>query len=310
VTLQAQVTGTLTRFDIPEGAVVKAGQTVAQIDPVAYEADVKHAQGDLDTAKAKLANAQVTLTRQQQLFKSKTIDLADLQDAEADVLAAQGDVLTAEGELADAQINLGYCTITSPINGKTGLYLVDAGNLVTANSTQIVNIQTIDPIYVDFTISENDFARVRNYFHSGSLPVRATLPGDAGDPITGELTFINNSIASSTGTLTLRAQFPNPDARLWPGLFVNVELILTTLDKAIVVPSASVLVGQSGPYLFVIESNNTVSMRNVEITETLGDETVLAKGVAAGERVVTAGQLGLAPGKAVTPIPPTAPSPE
>jgi multidrug efflux system membrane fusion protein len=303
VTLQAQVTGTLLKYAVAQGAIVKAGDLIAQIDPRPFEAALQEAQGNLDSAKAQLANAQVTLERQQALYKTKTIDLADLQNAEANQLQAQGAVLSAEGQLATAKINLGYCTITSPIDGKAGLYEVDAGNLVTANDTKLINIQTISPIYVNFTISENDFDRVRQYFaKGGELPVEITIPGAAdGNAITGKLTFINNDIASSTGTLMLEATLPNDDARLWPGLFVNVRLVLTTLEKAVVVPSPCVMVGQQGPYVFVVNADNTVAQRNVTLGQRQDELTVIESGVSAGDRVVTAGQLGLDTGMKVNP---------
>jgi len=308
VTLQAQVTGNLLRFAVAQGAMVKAGDLIAEIDPAPYQAAVQEAQGSLDSARANLANMQVTLQRQRQLYKTKTIDLADLQTAEANELNAQGQVLSAEGDLANAQINLGYCTIKAPVDGKTGLYLVDAGNLVTANQTEIVNLQTIDPIYVNFTISENDFDRVRRYFAAGELPVEVTIPGAPDKKISGKLTFINNSIASETGTLTLEATFPNTDATLWPGLFVNVRLILTTLKGAVVIPSPCVMVGQQGPYVFVIKPDNSVEQRQVTLGQRQSDITVIAEGLAAGDKVVTAGQLGLVTGKKVTPTPWQAPA--
>ncbi len=299
VTLQAQVDGTLVKYAVDEGAMVKPGELIAQIDPSPYEAALKEAQGDLDSARAELANAQVTLARDQEMYKTKTISLSDLQTAEANQLSAQGKVLTAEGQVSDAQINLGYCTITTPIAGKTGVYEVDAGNLVSAKSTKLINVQTIDPIYVDFTISENDFDTVRQYFTNGELQVEATIPGAPDKKIIGKLTFINNSIASSTGTLNLRATFPNADAVLWPGLFVNVRLILATLDNAVVIPAQCVMVGQPGPYVFVVNANNTVTMRTVKLGQQQGDFTVITDGVAAGEKIVTAGQLGLVTGQAV-----------
>jgi membrane fusion protein, multidrug efflux system len=309
VTLQPQVSGTLLRYAVPEGAMVKKGDLVAEIDPAPYQASVQQAQGSLDSAKAQLANAQVTLERQQELYKTKTVDLADLQTAEASQLQAQGAVETAEGQLADAKINLGYCTITSPIDGKTGIYEVDAGNLVTANNTKLINIQTIDPIYVDFTISENDFNTVRQYFNAGPLDVEVTIPGAPDKKLPGKLTFIDNSISSSTGTLSLRATFPNSAALLWPGLFVHVQLILTTLEGAVVVPSQCVMVGQQGPYLFVVGSDNTVALRSVQTGQRDTDSTVISGGVKAGEQVVTAGQLGLAQGKEVSPVPYQPPAP-
>ncbi|MFZ4681714.1 MAG: efflux RND transporter periplasmic adaptor subunit, partial [Terrimicrobiaceae bacterium] len=303
VTLQAQVTGTLLKFGVAQGAMVKAGDLIAEIDPAPYQAALQEAQGNLDSAKAKLANAQVTLQRQQELYKTKTIDLADLQNAEADALSAQGDVLTAEGDLASAQINLGYCTINSPVDGKAGLYQVDAGNLVTANSTKFINIQTIQPIYVNFTISENDFDRVRQYFSNGELAVEVTIPGAPDKKIPGKLTFLNNNISSDTGTLQLQATFPNADAALWPGLFVNVRLILATLSQAIVIPSACVMIGQKGPYIFVVNADNTVAQRQVTPGQRQGDFTVITDGVKAGDKIVTAGQLGLTTGKQVNPSP-------
>jgi membrane fusion protein, multidrug efflux system len=309
VTLQPQVSGTLLRYAVAEGSMVKKGDLVAEIDPAPFQASVQQAQGSLDSAKAQLANAQVTLERQQELYKTKTVDLADLQTAEASQLQAQGAVETAEGQLANAKINLGYCTITSPIDGKTGIYEVDAGNLVTANNTKLINIQTIDPIYVDFTISENDFNTVRQYFNAGTLEVEASIPGVPDKKLPGALTFIDNSISSSTGTLALRATFPNTAALLWPGLFVHVQLVLTTLEGAVVVPSQCVMVGQQGPYVFVVGSDNTVALRPVQTGQRHTDYTVVSSGVKAGEQVVTAGQLGLAQGKKVSPVPYQPPAP-
>ena len=309
VTLQAQVEGILLRYAVEEGAMVKKGDLIAQIDPAPYQAALQEAQGNLDSAKAQLANAQVTLQRQQELYKTKTIDLADLQTAEANQLQAQGAVLTAEGQLSDAQINLGYCTISSPTDGKTGIYLVDAGNLVAANTTKLINIQMIDPIYVEFTISENDFDKVRQYFTQGQLPVQANIPGAPGKKVTGQMTFIDNAITSGTGTLSLRATMPNKEAILWPGLFVDVELILTTLQNAIVIPSQCVMIGQEGPYIFVVNSDNTVSRRQVELGQRHADSTVISKGLNAGDHVVTAGQLGLEDGMKVSATPFQTPPP-
>ncbi len=302
VTLQAQVEGILQPYAIAQGAMVKSGDLIATIDPAPYQAAVEEAQGNLDSAQASLANAQVNLQRNQQLYKTKTIDVADLQTAEASQLQAQGSVLTAQGQLANAKINLGYCQITAPVAGKTGLYLTDAGNLVTANNTQIINVQTIDPIYVDFTISENDFDKVRQYFIEGNLDVEVTIPGVPGKIITGKLTVINNSIASNTGTLMLRATFTNPEALLWPGLFVNVKLVLTTLDNAIVVPSPCVMMGQQGPYVVVVNPDNTVTQKLITVGQQQSEFVVISNGISAGDRIVTAGQLGLMNGKKVTPV--------
>jgi membrane fusion protein, multidrug efflux system len=303
VTLEAQMPGILLKFAVAQGAMVKSDDLIAEIDPAPYKAALQTAQGNLDSSKAKLADMQVTLKRQEELYRTKTTDLADLQTAQTNELAAEGDVLTAEGELATAQINLGYCTIKTPIDGKVGIYEVNAGNLVTANETKLINIQTLDPIYVNFTISENDFDAVREYLTEKGLTVEATIPGGLGKKITGKLTFLDNRVASGTGTLMLQATFPNPDALLWPGLFVNVRLILTTLKGAIVVPSPCVMIGQKGPYVFAVNPDNTVTLRQVSLGERQGDFVVISDGVKAGDRIVTAGQLGLDTGLKVNPTP-------
>lgn len=303
VTLQAQATGNLLKYAVEQGGTVKAGDLIAEIDPAPYQAALQEARGNLDSAQANLVNMQLTLQRQTELYKTKTIDLADLQTAQANELDARGKVLAAEGDLATAKINLAYCRIASPVDGKVGLYLVDAGNLVTADQTKIINIQTMDPIYVNFTISENDFDQVRQYFSKGNLPVHVTVPGNPDSTISGNLTFLNNNISSDTGTLLLEATFPNPDLALWPGLFVNVSLVLTTLENAIVIPSSCVMIGQKGPYVFVVNKDNTVSQRGVTMGQRHGDFTVITEGITANDRVVTAGQLGLVDGKVVTPQP-------
>jgi multidrug efflux system membrane fusion protein len=164
-----------------------------------------------------------------------------------------------------------------------------------------MNIQTINPIYVSFTISENDFDRVRQYFANGELAVEVNIPGAPDKKIPGKLTFINNNIASSTGTLMLQATFPNPDGVLWPGLFVNVELVLTVLEDAVVIPAPCVMIGQQGPYVFLVNSDNTVKIQLVTLTQRQGDNAVIATGVKAGDKVITAGQLGLANGQKITP---------
>lgn len=301
VTLQAQVTGTLLRYAIDQGAMVKKGQLVAEIDPAPFQAALEEAQGNLDSARAQLANAQVTLQRQQELYKTKTIDLADLQNAEASQLQSQGAVLTAEGQVKDAQVNLAYCTIYSPIDGKAGIYEMDAGNLVTANTSKLINIQTLDPIYVNFTISENDFPTVKQYFDKGGLDVIVHIPGLPDEKVQGKLTFIDNAISSTTGTLNLQATFANPKQILWPGLYVDVELVLTVLKDAVVVPSPCVMYGQKGPYVFVVNADNTVTQQQIVRGERRGDLTVITSGLSAGARVVTAGQLGLDTGMKVTP---------
>jgi multidrug efflux system membrane fusion protein len=309
VTIVPQVTGILAETKFTEGTFVKAGQPIFQIDPKPYQAAVQQAQGDLETAQANLVDAQQKLTRQQALYKTKVNDVQDLQDAQAAMQATQGNVTSSRAELDNAKINLGYCTINSPIEGKTGPYLINTGNLVTANSSKLVNIQTISPIYVDYTFSEADLGKLRQWIDEDGLDVEVTVPGDEGPIETGKMHFFDNQIASGTGTLMMRATFPNQDQRLWPGQFVDVRVILTVLKNAVVVPAEAVLVGQTGDYVFVLQEDNTLAMRPIEKGQREGDRIVIKSGLSVGEKVVTSGQIALAAGEKVAPVATPTPAP-
>jgi len=296
VTIQPQVTGILSQTLFKEGDMVTSGQKLYEIDPEPYKAAFQQAQGDLKAARADLWNTQQNLQRQSQLYAKATIDQQTLQNAQASEYAAEGKVESAEAALKQANINLGYCYITSPISGKTGIYLVNSGNLVTANTTQLVNIQTIQPIYVDFTVPEVDLGKIREYSDRNALEVVVTVPGKSVYETRGKLQFLDNKVSAQAGTLWLRAQFDNSDRVLWPGLFVNVKLILHTLSSAVLVPQAAIVVGQKGPLLFVMDANGHAHMRSVQTGGLHGDLIVISEGVQAGEAVVTSGQLMLTDG--------------
>ncbi|HEY8900041.1 MAG TPA: efflux RND transporter periplasmic adaptor subunit [Chthoniobacterales bacterium] len=301
VTIVPQVTGVLAATKFAEGAAVSKGDVIFEIDPQPYQAALTQAQGALESARANLLLAQQNLARQQKLYETKVNDIQDFQNAQATAQAAQGSVLSCEAALQTAQINLGYCTIRSPIDGRTGPYLLNTGNLVTANSSQLVNIQTQAPIYVDYTISESDLPRLRQYLDGDGLPVEVTIPGATDYTGHGTLRFIDNSVAAGTGTLEMRATLPNEDLRLWPGQFVNVRLILTSLKNALVAPATAVIVGQTGDYVFVLQAGNRIAMRPVKKGQREGDNVIIESGLAAGEKVVTSGQIALADGMTVAP---------
>ena len=309
VTIVPQVTGLLAKTLFTEGAAVKAGDALFEIDPAPYQAAVQQAQGSLASAQATLLNTNQDFQRQQQLFTNKVVDIQAMQNAQVKAQTAQADVLVAEAALQAANISLGYCSIKSPISGRTGPYLINTGNLVTANISHLVNIQTISPIYVDYTISEAQLAIVRKYLKPEGLPVEITVPDNPGDKIPGSLVFLDNQIGSQTGTLALRALTPNEEEGLWPGLFVNVRLVLETIPEAILVPSPGVIVGQSGPYVFVLQADQTLALRQVKIGQREGTNTLIEQGLAEGENVVVSGQIGLAPGMKVAPAPLTPPTP-
>ncbi len=307
VTIVPQVTGLLAKTLFSEGAAVNAGDALFEIDPAPYQAAVQQAEGSLASAQATLFDANQNFQRQQTLFSNKVVDIQAMQAAQAKAQTAQADVLVAEAALQAANINLGYCSIKSPISGRTGPYLINTGNLVTANTSQLVNIQTISPIYVDYTISEAQMATVRKHLKPEGLPVEITIPGSESKVIAGSLIFLDNQIGNRTGTLALRASTANEDETLWPGLFVNVRLILETIPDAILAPSNAVLTGQNGPFVFVLQADQTLALREVTTGQREGTNTLIQQGLNEGEQVVVSGQIGLAPGMKVVPSPTPAP---
>ena len=209
-------------------------------------------------------------------------------------------LLTAYGaEDFHAEILLGYCSIYSPLDGRTGSLMVHPGNVVKANDVSLVVIHQIRPVYVNFSVPERSLAEIKSRIASGRLRVNATIPGDEGKPVEGILTFVDNAVDNSTGTIHLKGTFANPDRRLWPGQFVDVVLRLSAQPLAIVVPSRAVQTSQSGEFVFVVKPDLTAEMRPIVVSRSVAGETVVEKGLKPGESVVTDGQLRLVPGAKV-----------
>jgi membrane fusion protein, multidrug efflux system len=203
--------------------------------------------------------------------------------------------------LENAQVQLQYATITATISGRTGALQVHEGNLVRANDqTPLVVINQIAPISVAFAIPESRLPELKRYMTRGTLRVTATPPKDDAPPAVGQISFVDNQVDQTTGTIKLKGTFPNQDRRLWPGQFLNVTVTLTNDPTSIVVPTAAVQTGQQGQYVFVVKADSTVEMRPVVVSRTSAAETVLASGVKPGETVVTDGHLRLVPGSAIT----------
>jgi membrane fusion protein, multidrug efflux system len=296
VLVQAQVSGQILTRDFQDGADVKKGDLLFTIDPRPFQAA-------LDQAKAQAALDQATLKRQEDLRARKVISP---QDYDIAVANAQKSQAAAEA----AQVNLDYCYIKSPINGRVGLRNVDVGNLVGPSTSPLVTIQGLDPIYTDFTVAENDLTLVRKYLGGPNVKVETYLPDGSIKPRTGALYFIDTAVQPGSGTVKARGVTPNPDRALWPSEFVRVRFILDTLRNAALVPSQAVQVSQSGPFVFVVKSDNTVDLRPVKPGQRQeGDLTVIESGVKPDETVVVTGQLALAPGAKVAPQPYVAPSP-
>lgn len=197
------------------------------------------------------------------------------------------------------KIPLGYCSIYAPIDGRTGSLMVHPGNTVKSGDATLVVINQISPIYVDFSIPEHYLPDIKKYMAEGSLKVEAIVPQFENQPEEGKVTFFNNSVDNTTGTILLKGTFPNPQKRLWPGQYITLVLTLTSMHDAVVVPAQAVQTGQQGQYVFVVKSDNSVEMRPVVPGAVVGGDEVIEKGIQSGERVVTDGQLMLFPGARV-----------
>ncbi len=299
VSVKSQVDGQLGRAYFHEGQDVKQGNLLFTIDARPFEATLRQAEANLakDTAQAKHANsdaekflklADAGIASREQYDESRT-------NAEALDAAARADKAAVE----NAQVQLGYCTIRSPIDGRTGSLLVHPGNLVKANDATLVVINQIRPIYVNFAVPEAYLPEVKQRMAAGSLRVRATVAGEENHPQEGVLTFVDNSVDVATGTIHLKGTFPNPEKRLWPGQFVNVSLTLSERTNAVVAPSQAVQTGQMGQYVFVVKPDFTADIRPVTAGPAAGGDTVIEKGLQPGEKVITDGQLRLYPGAKV-----------
>jgi membrane fusion protein, multidrug efflux system len=300
VQVKSQVQGEILSVHFKEGDDVKKGDLLFSIDPSPFQAMLEQAEANLAKDKAQAQNAQQELKRYQDLVKRGIATQEQFDAAEASVASYQASMRADQAAIDNAKLQLGYCSITAPISGRTGAVLVYAGNLVKVNDVPLVVINQISPIYVTFAVPEAQLPEIKRYRAAGTLHVQASVPNDTGAPADGTISFVDNAVDPTTGTIKLKGTFPNQDHRLWPGQFVNVVLTLTTQSDAIVVPAQAVQSGQQGQYVFVVKSDQTVESRPVELARTLGNDAVVAKGLKPGETVVTDGQLRLVPGSKVS----------
>ena len=299
VTVKSRVDGNITKVAYTEGQYVHAGDLLVQIDPRPYQAQLEQAEANKAKDEANLENAKLILTRYAALVNTHlavTQQQYDTQKATVDQLVAS--VQSDQAQIDAAKLNVAYCAITSPIDGITGLRLVDIGNLVQASAaTPLVVVTQIKPIYLTFTVPEQDLDRIRAAMAQHPLSVLAFNGDDNRQLSEGVLKVINNEVAQNTGTVTLKAQFANNDAALWPGEFVNAHLVLRVVKNGITVPAGAVLMGPSGPFVYRIAPNSTVEPVPVTITQVEnGRALITGKGLAAGQQVVASGQAELTPG--------------
>ncbi|HEX4934113.1 MAG TPA: efflux RND transporter periplasmic adaptor subunit [Gemmatimonadaceae bacterium] len=303
VAVQSQVGGVLLRVHFREGDEVQAGQLLFTIDPRPYEAALRQAQAVLARDLAQAENARRDSARFAALVQKDYVTRAQADQAAANATALAAVVEAGRAAVASARLDLEYATIRAPIAGKTGALLVREGNLVRPGAVPpLVVINQIRPILVRFSVPEREFPQVQRYATKGALPVRVLhAPNDAkpAPPVAGTLSFLDNEVDTTTGTVTLKGRFANEDRRLWPGQFVRVELELYRESGAVLVPSQAVQTGQDGAFVFVVDAERKAVMKPVTPGRQVGDLTVIEQGLDAGERVVTDGQGKLAPGSKV-----------
>jgi len=333
VTILAQVSGKLLDVYFTEGSDVKAGQVLAQIDPAPYRAAVTQAEGALKRDQALLANARLDLARFKNLEAQNAIARQQVDTQAALVKQDEGTVLVDQGLVDAANVNLNYTRITSPIDGRVGVRLVDPGNLVSAGGSisnnpatpsatssgpasgnnggsGIVVVNQLQPIAVTFTVPQGEFQRLQELSDGFHKPMVTKALSQETNAVldTGELSIADNRVDPTTGTVQLKARFPNAGRKLWPGQFVNVELMMQVMQHALTVPAAAVNQGPNGPYLYVVGPDNKVAMRPITVAWTQGDWVAIKDGARAGETVVTDGQMILKPGSVVRIVNPGAPS--
>ena len=302
VSLKTRIDGQITQVNFVEGQDVKEGELLIQIDPRPYQVALEQAQANLQRDQAQLTNAKVQYERMKALYDGGVIAKQDLDTQEASFGQFEGTIAADQAAIDNAKLNLVYTRITSPINGRIGLRQVDIGNYVTAASgASMAVITQMHPIAIIFTLPEDQLQAVRERMQKGTLQVDVYSRDDQTKLSTGKLLTIDNQIDPTTGTVRFKAVFENPDNGLWPNQFVNVHLLLETRKDAITAPVSAIQRGPQGTFVYLVDSNNTVQVRPVELALTQGNTVVIGSGLQAGDRVVTDGQEKLQAGSRVTP---------
>lgn len=305
VTISPMVTGPIVAIDFKEGQEVKKGDILAQIDPRTYQATLDQDRGKLAQDQATLAGALRDLARYQKLSGTSYISKQTAEDEEATVAETRALIVQDKAAIAAAQTNLDYCTIRAPVDGRLGVRTVDIGNIVSAgSSTGIVTLTTIKPIAVVFTLPQQDLPQIIDGMHQGPLPVSVDPEGDTSGPQeTATLDVVDNQVDSTTGTIELKAYFPNADEHLWPGGFVTAHLTVKTLKNVLTVPPAAVQTGPDQSFVYVVQKNGTVKQVNVTVGEQNAQRAVIESGVTDGERVVLQGASRLGDGSKISIMP-------
>jgi len=298
--VRSQVTGTLIKINFAEGKDVNQGDILFQIDPRPFQNSLRSAEADLQRIKVQLGTALAQVDRYRALSDSALVSQEQFQAISDSARALQSQQLASEAAAANARLQLDYCTIRAPLTGRTGNIPVHEGDLVRVNESggQLVSVHQLSPINVTFSVPQQYFGALVRYRASGAIKVKVIPPGTDEQAEEGELIFMDNTVDPSTGTLKLKAAFPNPQQRLWPGQFATVTVTLAA-PEALTVASSALQTSQAGQHVYVILPDNTAELRPVTVERLAGPLAVIAKGLSEGETVVVDGQLRVIPGKPV-----------
>jgi multidrug efflux system membrane fusion protein len=300
VSIKARVGGQLVQVNFQEGQDVEKGQLLFVIDPRPLEAALKQAEANLARDKALANKAQADAVRYAELIRKQFVSQQEYDQARATAESLAATVKADQVAVENARLMLSYCYIHAPISGRTGNLIAHMGNQIKADAdTAMLVINQIQPIYVSFAIPQQSLPEIRRYMAEGKIPVETIIGGQEDHPEVGLLTFVNNTVDIATGTIQCKATFANPHKRLWPGLFVNVVVKLSTQPGAILVPAQAIQTSQEGQIVFVVKPDLTVEVRPVEVGRAIDGDVIVTKGLKPGERVVTDGQLRLVPGAKV-----------
>lgn len=294
--IRSQVGGYLSKIYFTEGQEVDSGQLLFQLDARSLNAQRKVGAATLEQTRQQLQNAENQLRRGEDLFARKFISQESLDNLKTTVASLKAAEAAQAAALEKTRLDVQFTTIQAPFAGRMSRWLVNEGELVQAGSTELATLNQLRPIDVQFSIPEKELPAVRQAMAAGELPVQAAPTAAGGAPVAGRLVFIDNAIDANTGSILLKARFANDDERLWPGQYVDVTLQLGVMMNAVVVPSAAVQTGQQGDYVYVLDAARKAELRLIKLGPTVGDSTIIEEGLAAGETVVTDGQLRLAPG--------------
>ena len=317
--VRARATGILLKRLFDEGSNVKEGQVLFQIDPVPLQATLSSAEASMAKAEAALKESKARAARYDELVKINAISKQVYDEAVATLGQNEADVLGARAAVQTAQLNLGYAEVNAPISGRIGKALVTEGDLVSATeATQLAVIRQLDPVYFDFTQSSTEVLRLKRAMENGTLQsvsgqakITLTLEDGTVYPHPGKLLFSDIAVDPTTGMITLRAEIPNPENLLMPGMFARAQIVEGVSTNAMTIPQRTVARGAAGTStVLVVNDQNTVELRNIEITRSTGTRVVVAKGLSPGERIIVEGSQKVRPGSVVKPVPFAATTPE